>query len=519
MENKSYVLGIDMGTGGARVGIFDLSGAPIVFCGENYPLYTPASGRAEQDPDEWWAAICSASRAAIEKSKINPKNIVGMSVDTTCCTVLVSGEDMKPLSRAILWMDVRAAAEAKEIFDSGHDSLKYNGYGMVSAECLPAKALWIKKNEPELWKKATRLYECTDWLTYKLTGEYTASINCASARWYYNAEEGGYPRDFYNTIGLEDLIEKLPPRVVAMGERVGSLTKKAAEELGLIEGIPVGEGGADAFVGVIGLNAVEPGKMTLITGSSHLHIAQVSSAVHSKGIWGSYPDCIVKGLQMVEGGQTSTGSIIEWFVKNLCGEVKERAKKEGKSVYDILNAEAEALPVGAEGLLALDFFQGNRTPHVDADVRGMFYGLSLGHTPSHMYRAIIESICYGTEAIIESFKAAGFKPSEMIISGGAVKSRFWMQTHADVSNLPIRVSKVTEGPCLGAAILGAVAGGAYPDIQTAAKNMTETDYVIYPNEEKHEEYKFYFEKYKEFYALTKEWMHSVTNHALFKDKK
>jgi len=519
MKNKAYVLGIDMGTGGARVGIFDLEGTPVVFCGENYPLYTPSSGRAEQDPCEWWASICKASRAAISESGIDPKDIKGMSVDTTSCTVLLSGDDMEPLRPAILWMDVRASEQAKRIYESHHDALKYNGYGMVSAECLPAKALWIKENEPHIWEKATRFYECNDWLMYKLTGEYTASINCASARWYYNSQEGGYPVDFYNKIGLSDLTGKLPERVVSMGELVGGLTEAAAKELGLTAGIPVGEGGADAFVGVIGLNAVQPGKMTLITGSSHLHIAQFDHSVHNKGMWGSYPDCIVKGLQMVEGGQTSTGSIIEWFVKNLCGTVKQRAEAEGKSVYDILNGEAEALPIGADGLLALDFFQGNRTPHVDPDVRGMFYGLSLNHTPAHMYRAIIESICYGTEAIIEVFRKSGFEPTEIIISGGAVKSRFWLQTHADVSNVRITVPKVTEGPCLGAAILGAVAGGVYPDVQTAAEKMTKVDYVIEPNPEKHEQYKFYFEKYKEFYELTKDWMHKVTEHSIRKDNK
>ncbi len=512
MEQKQYVLGLDMGTGGARVGIFDLQGNSVIFCGEKYPLYTPASGRAEQSPDEWWEAICKASRRAIRESGIDPRDIKGMSVDTTCCTVLLSGDDMKPLRNAILWMDVRASEQAKRIYESGHDALKYNGYGMVSAECLPAKALWIKENEPALWNKATRFYECTDWLMYQLTGQYTASINCASARWYYNSQEGGYPVDFYNTIGLEDLVQKLPARVLPMGELVGGLTEAAAAQMGLVPGIPVGEGGADAFVGVIGLNAVQPGKMTLITGSSHLHIAQFAEAVHTKGIWGSYPDCIVKGLQMVEGGQTSTGSIIEWFVNNLCGTVKEQAAACGKSVYDLLNEGAEALPIGAEGLVALDFFQGNRTPYVDPDVRGMFYGLSLGHTPAHLYRAIIESICYGTEAIIEIFRSAGFAPTEMVVSGGAVKSRFWLQTHADVSNVPITVPKETEGPCLGSAILGAVAGGVYPDVQTAAEAMTGVDYVITPDPQRHEQYRFYFEKYKEFYALAKEWMHTVTVH-------
>ena len=307
-------------------------------------------------------------------------------------------------------------------------------------------------------------------------------------------------------------MEKLPPRVLAMGDLVGGLTAAAAEELGLVAGIPVGEGGADAFVGVIGLNAVQPGKLTLITGSSHLHIAQVKEAIHSKGVWGSYPDAIVKGLQMVEGGQTSTGSIVNWLKEQLCGNLKVQAAKEGCSVYDILNREAEALPIGADGIIALDFFQGNRTPYVDPDVRGMFYGLSLGHTPAHMYRAVIESICYGTETIIDSFRQAGFSPDGIVVSGGAVKSRFWLQTHADVCNVPIIVTKVTEGPCLGSAILGAVAGGVYPDIQTAAESMTTVDYTVEPDQQRHDAYMFYYEKYKEFYALAKDWMHSVTTH-------
>lgn len=512
MNNVGYVLGIDLGTGGARVGIFDLRGNPIIFCSEKISLYTPASGRAEQDPNEWWEAICKASKKAISTSKIDPSNIKGLSLDTTCCTVLLSGDDMIPFQKAIMWMDVRASDQAKRIYQSGHNALKYNGYGMVSAEWLPAKALWIKENEPELWSKATRVYECIDWLIYKLTGKYTASLNCASARWYYNIEEGGYPIDFYETIGLGDLVQKLPSRVLPMGEFVGGLTRQAADALGLKESTPVGEGGADAFVGVIGLNAIQPGKLALITGSSHLQIAQVPTAIHSRGIWGSYPDCIVNGLQMVEGGQASTGSIIEWFVNNFCKATEERAAKQGKSVYDLLNEEAGKLPIGADGLIALDFFQGNRTPYVDSDVRGMFYGLSLNHTAAHMYRAIIESICYGTEAVIEVFRKAEFDIGEMIISGGAVKSRFWMQVHADVSNVPITVPKITEGPCLGSAILGAVVGGVYPDIQTAAENMTAVDYVIEPNPEQHEQYMFYYEKYKEFYALAKDLMHDVTTH-------
>ena len=348
---------------------------------------------------------------------------------------------------------------------------------------------------------------------YKLTGRYTASLNCASCRWYYNSREGGYPIDFYNTIGLEDLADKLPPEVLPMGACAGTLRADSAAQMGLRPGIPVGEGGADAFVGVIGLNAVDNGKMALITGSSHLHVALIDKEIHSKGMWGTYPDAILPGKFMLEGGQTSTGSIVNWIKNQLCGYYAQQAREEGVGVYDILNREAEKLPVGAEGLVALDFFQGNRTPHVDPNVRGMIYGLSLIHTPAHIYRAVVESVCFGTKAIMDVFEDSGFVPNGIVISGGIVKSRFWLQAHADVCDVPLIVPKETEAPCLGSAILGAVAAGAYPDIPTAAASMTEIDYVVEPDHEKHQEYLFYYEKYREFYGLAADWMHAVTEHS------
>lgn len=507
-----FFLGIDIGTGGARVGIFDDSGNSVIFCEEQFPLYTPHSGWAEQNPDDWWDAVGKASRRAISESGISPADIVGVSFDTTSCTVIVSKDDMVPLRPAIMWMDMRASAQAKRISTSGHPMLKYNGYGPVSAEWLPSKVLWLKENEPEIYAATTRIYECTDWLNYKLTGEYTASLNHAACRWYYDSRNQGYPSDFYETIGLGDLCKKLPSRVLPMGTYVGPLTSEAANHMGLIPGTPVGEGGADAFVGVIGLNAVLPGKMALITGSSHLHIVQTEQEIHNTGMWGGYPDAIIPGLYMMEGGQTSSGSIINWVKNQLCGNYQMEAKTTGCSVYDILNREAEKLPIGADGLVALDYFQGNRTPYVDPDIRGLYYGLSLGHTPAHIYRASVESVCFGTKAIMDVFAKNGIRFEEIVISGGVVKSAFWLQAHADIANIPLTVPQISEAPCLGSAILGGVAAGEFSSIEDGARRMVKSARVVAPDPERHEEYMFYFRKYQELYPLLKEWMHSVTGH-------
>ena len=511
---SAFFLGIDMGTTSVKAGIFDPQGTIIASADAAYPLYTPKSGWAEQKPEEWWAAVCSATRELIAKSGIDPKDIIGMSVDTTCCTVLFADENMNILRPAIMWMDMRASKQAKKITATGHPMLKYNGYGNVSAESMPAKALWVKENEPELYAKSKYVFECIDWLTHKLTGRLVASVNTTSPRWYYDRSGGGWPVSFYEAFGLGDVLAKFPQEVLDMGVNVGPLLPEAAKEMGILPGIPVGEGGADAFVGMIGLNVVTPERIALITGTSHLMLGLTETELHAKGMWGSYPDALIPGLGLVEGGQTSTGAIVNWFKTNFCANIEAEAKQQGRGVYDLLNEGASALPIGAEGLLALDYFQGNRAPYADPDVRGMFYGLSIRHTPYHMYRAIIESICYGTEAIMESFRGGGMQPSGIYIAGGAVKSQFWLQTHADVCNLPIYIPKVPEAPCLGSAILGAVACGYYSDIVTAAKHMVTIEGKVEPDFGRHQEHMFYFEKYKQAYHDSKDWMRAVTTHSL-----
>ncbi|NOZ72751.1 MAG: xylulose kinase, partial [Chloroflexi bacterium] len=462
------MMGIDFGTESVRVGIFDLSGTPRVFASQPYHLYHPQPGWAEQKPEEWWQALVQATHTALAESGIAKEEIVGLGSDCTSCTVLAMDEHFRPLRPAIIWMDVRAAEQARRIAASGHPALKYNGYGNVSAEWMPCKALWIKENEPEIYDKAAHIGEFVDWLTYRLTGEWTASINNVSIRWYYDRAEGGWPVDFYEQIGLGDVLAKFPQRVLDMGDVAGTLLPEVAAELGLQPGIPVAEGGADAFVAMIGLNVVQPGKLAFITGSSHLHLGQSAAPLHAKGIFGTYTDAVLPGQYTVEGGQVSTGSVVKWFKDNFCGKEAALAAERGVDIYTVLTELAEPIPPGSEGLIVLDYWQGNRTPYVDPEARGIIRGLSLKHTTGHLFRAIIEGIAYGTEHILRTFRENGFVVEEMVAAGGPTKSALWMQIHADVSNTPITLTTVPDGPALGSAIIGAVAAGLFPDVQTAA---------------------------------------------------
>lgn len=507
---KKYTLGIDIGTNGVRVGIFDLKGNAAVFQEEPLAMSFPHPGWAEQEPAAWWHAACAASQAALTKCGIPPEDIIGIGLDATCCTVVAVNEKLEPLRPAIMWMDVRAQRQAERISATGHAALKYNGFGPVSAEFFPCKALWLKENEPETYHKTAWFMECTDYISYLLTGRLALNINTVTMRWYYDSKNGGWNRDFYETIGLGDVFAKLPDSVLNIGERLGNLTKNAAAAMGLLEGTPVAVGISDAHAGVIGLNVVEPGRTALITGTSHLHEGLTETEVHGKGFFGTFPDAVIRGVNLIEGGQTSTGAIVKWFMQNIGKACQGEADERGISLYDLFEEKAARIEIGSEGLMVLDYFQGNRTPYTDGSVRGMLYGLTLKHTPAHIYRAILEGICYGTQHVLETFRKAGYNTTALYASGGATKNKLWVQMHADVSNVPVYIPAEKEAPCLGSAILAAVCAGAYVTIQQAAGEMVRYVEVVAPDADRHAQYRKWYECYCQAYPLTGDWMHMVS---------
>lgn len=500
-----YVLGIDAGTESIRAGIYDEKGKCISFgVSENKNIHRHP-GWGEQSIDQWDTSMIEAIRGAIAKADIDPALIEGIGLDGTSCTVVCLDKNGKPLRDAVMWMDIRAAAEADEIAACGDPALKYVGFGKVSAEWFPCKNLWIKRNEPEVYNNADTIFEHTDWMAYRLTGEITANINTATIRWFYNKNEGGFPKSLYEKIGLGDIYEKLPKRIVEIGEVVGGLSAKAAAETGLKVGTPVAGGGADAYMGVIGVNALKPGKLALITGSSQLHIGITDKELHAKGIFGTFPEAVIPGAEVVEAGQISTGSIIKWFISNfLSTEIKEEAETRGVSVYDVLNEQAAKLPPGSEGLVVLEHWQGNRTPWVDANSRGVIRGLTLKHTPAHIFRAIMEGVVYGTAVILQRMAEGGVYIDEIITCGGATQSELWMQIHADVTGKPITIPEEQQAVSLGSAIAGAMGAGIYPDLQSGANEMVRIAKVIEPNPENTAKYAEYVRQYEATYENLKD---------------
>jgi ribulose-phosphate 3-epimerase len=374
-------------------------------------------------------------------------------------------------------MDARSAPQTKEIMEKcqGDPALRVNcgGEGPLSAEWMTPKALWIRQNEPEVWDKAKIICEYQDYINYKLTGEMCASSCNAASRWHWDGEKcimpstdedayPGRPMSLYKKLGIAELADKLPQRCIPMGHKVGTLTTSAAKHLGLPEGLPVTQGGADAFVGMVGLGCIYPGQMCLITGSSHLHCVVSSLPASSPGVWGAYTGAPLQGINFAEGGQSSTGSIIRWARNIFRSEDVE---------YRDLDAEAALIPPGCDGLVALETFQGSRTPETDPLAKGAILGLTLSHTRAHIWRALMEAVCFGTRACVDALEAAGHQCEQIVIAGGATRSNLWLQMHADVAGKPVVVCENSDAPLLGCAILASVSAGVHPSVNDAVKSM------------------------------------------------
>ena len=468
----TYFIGVDGGSESLRAFVFDLDGRPRGSHVTAYETDFPQPSWAEQDPEDWWQALGASVKGALAKANVAARDVMALCIDATCCSVVTLDRDGRPLRPAMIWMDVRSARQADAIAATRDPALRVNGAGSgpVSAEWMIPKSLWIKENQPEIFDRAEKIGEYQDYINLRLTGRWVGSLNNMSVRWHYQTGHGGRPTSLLSTLGLEGLVDKWPGEVIAPGDVIGPLTSAAAEHLGLKTDIPVVQGGADAFIGMVGLGVTEPGEMALITGSSHLHLGVAGKPVHQPGVWGTYGDAVYPGKAIIEGGQTSTGSVIAWFKRNFAPNTS----------YEELNKAASVLQPGAEGLVVLDHFQGNRTPYTDAASRGAITGLTLKHTSGHVFRAMMESVCLGTRLIIDSFGEA-FSAKRIVVAGGATNSPLWLQIHADTIGVPLELTEVPNAPTLGCAILAAYGTGKFATIEEGCRAMVRRKTTIEPD--------------------------------------
>jgi len=539
--SDKYVIGVDYGTLSGRALLVRVSdGAEIATSLYEYPYAVveetlPTSGAklppdwALQVPADYVDVLKKTVPAVLKESGINPAQVIGITTDFTACTVLPVKSDGTPLSElkefannphayVKLWKHHSAQVHADRINELAHARgekwiSRYGG--KISSEWEFAKGLQLLEEAPDVYAAMDHWIEAADWIIWQLCGTYVRNICTAGYKGIY--QDGAYPsQDFLaalNPAFKNFVTDKVEHQLGELGDKAGTLSAQAAQWTGLPEGIAVAVGNVDAHVTAAAANAVSPGQMVAIMGTSTCHV-MVSDVLNDvPGMCGVVKGGIVPGALGYEAGQSGVGDIFGWFANNYAsGEYQAAAAKLGVDIHTYLSDLSSKQPVGAHGLVALDWQSGNRSTLVDHKLSGLIMGLTLATKPEEIYRAIVESTAYGARKIVQTFNESGVPVKEFIAAGGLIKNSFVMQIYADVLNMPITIIASAQGPALGSAIHAAVAAGAYPDVVTAGAAMGGVAQESYqPNAANA---KVYDQLYRHYNELYEDFGHNGAMHSL-----
>ncbi|MFO7814636.1 MAG: ribulokinase [Halanaerobiales bacterium] len=534
--SKKYSIGIDFGTKSGRAVLVDVeNGEEVATSVLEYPNgvideYLPIKDKtvelgtdwALQDPNDYMKVVYSTIPELLEKSEVDPKSIIGIGIDFTACTMLPVDKDGVPLCNkdkfkdrpnawVKLWKHHAAQPYANKLNDLANsreeDFLKRYG-GKISSEWLFPKIWQTLDQAPDIYQATDRFMEATDWVIMKLTGQEKRNISTTGYKAIWSKESGYPDQEFFKSLDprLENVVEeKLSNDIYALGEKAGNLKVEIAEKLHLSSELAVAVANVDSFVSVPAVTVSDPGKMVMVMGTSICHMVIDQNEQFVPGMTGVIKDGILPGYYGYEAGQSAVGDIFEWYVnEGVPAYFKEELKEKSKNVYEYLEEKAVVLKPGESGLLALDWWNGNRSVLVDADLTGMILGLHLNSKPGEIYRSLIEATAFGTNKIIRTFEESGVKIDELYACGGLVhKNETLMQIYADVTNKPIKIAASRQTPALGAAMHGAVAAGSekggYDNINQASEKMAHLEDKEYHPNQNHVE--IYNKLYKEYERL------------------
>lgn len=534
MKDK-YAIGVDYGTESGRVVLISLENGEEI--AEHVTPYQHgviestlphttieiAHNWALQHPKDYVDVLTNSIPKVLEETQISKDNIIGLGVDFTSCTMLPVDEQGMPLcyqekwksnphSWVKLWKHHGAQEEANELnalAEQMNESFLPRYGGKISSEWMLPKILQIYREAKDVYDHTDRFVEAADWIVFMLTGQLMKNSCGAGYKSIWHKQEGYPDAAFLKALepGLEDLITtKLRGDVYPLGTKAGNLTKEMAERTGLSPDLAVAVGVIDAHASVPAMGVVEPGKMVISMGTSICHMVLSEQEALIEGISGVVEDGIIPGLYGYEAGQPAGGDMFAWYVHHgVPSYVAEEAKEENKSIHQLLEEKAATYRPGETGLLALDWWNGNRSTLVNADLSGLILGLTLQTKPEEIYRALIESLAFGTRKVIDTFHHNGVKVNELYACGGlAIKNKLLMQVLSDITNRVIRIADTNHTPAFGAAMFGAVAAGedagGFDTIIDAAKHMERVgEEVFYPNEENVKKFDALYEKYIQLY--------------------
>ncbi len=497
---KTYIIGVDIGTSGAKCILMEPSGRLTASAVYDYPLSTPRPGWAEQDPEDWYRAVCEGIRQVV--SGIDPTSLLGIGFSGQMHGLVPLDGDGRVIRPAILWCDQRTQKQCDEItrLAGGEEGLLSCTNNLMLTGYTGGKLLWLREEEPEAFARMKRFVCPKDYIRYRLTGRLATDVSDASGTGFFDTRRRVWCAPLIRLTGLD---EGIFPQVLESAQCAGSVTSEAAVLTSLPAGLPCWAGGGDAVIQSVGSGLVSSGVLGVVIGTAgNVSMALDHYTENPEGklqmFCGNDPD-----MWTSFGSTLAAGGAYRWWRDQGCADLAETAKRRGENVYEMMNRLAASSRPGSNGVIFTPYLSGERCPYPDADARGCFYGLSLNSTRADMTRAVMEGITYSLAQIIDIYRA--LSPLSCVISsGGGAASPLWPQMQADIFELPVRtVSAAAEGGAFGAALVGGVGAGVWPDLKHAV-SVLKTESECLPNRQTASAYRKSYALYRHIYPALRD---------------
>ncbi|MDO5135613.1 MAG: xylulokinase [Eubacteriales bacterium] len=460
---KEYLVGIDIGTSACKVAVFDRDGQVMASASGDYPVYYPKEGWAEQRPQEWWEAVCQATKKALEKGRVDPGRIAGVGIDGQSWSAIPVDREGEVLGATPIWFDTRADQLCSRLNQEvGGEKIFQVSGNSLQPSYTTAKILWYKENVPDMYKRIHKILQSNSYIVYCLTGRLTQDLSQGYGLHCFDMRKGRWDEEMCGLLGIPP---KLLPDIFPCDQVVGTVTKKAALECGLKEGTPVVAGGLDAACGTLGAGVIHPGETQEQGGQAGGMSICLDSCKSDPSLILSFH--VVPGRWLLQGGTTGGGGVMRWFEREFGDFERLQGEKTGRSSLDSLNLLADAVPAGCEGLVFLPYMAGERSPIWNPYAKGVFYGLDFAKTKGHMVRACMEGVAFALRHNLETAEGAGAQAQVLRAMGGSANSLLWTQIKSDVTGKPILVPSSDTATTLGAAMLAGVGTGFYRDYEEA----------------------------------------------------
>lgn len=492
---KSYLLGIDIGTSACKVAVFDRNGKVLAAASGDYPVYYPHEGWAEQNPEEWWDAVCRATKETIQKADITADEIAGIGIDGQSWSAIPIDREGNVLANTPIWMDTRAQSICDRLNQEiGQEEIFEVAGNSLQPSYSTAKILWYKENLPEVYAKIYKILQSNSYIAFKLTGAVTQDVSQGYGLHCFNMKKGCWDEKMCKRLGIP--MEFLP-EICDCDHVVGTVTGKAAAECGLVEGTPVVAGGLDAACGTLGAGVIHSGETQEQGGQAGgMSICTEEYKADPRLILSYH---VVPGKWLLQGGTTGGGGVMRWFEREFADYERMMKEQTGVSSLDQLNKIAEKVAPGCEGMVFLPYMSGERSPIWNPYAKGVFYGLDFAKTKGHMVRACMEGVALSLRHNLEVAREAGAESDVLRAMGGSANSLLWTQIKSDITGKPIIVPASDTATTLGAALLAGVGVGFYKDYEEAVSLTVKETRRHKPDPKNKAVYDKAFETYMELY--------------------